>query len=235
MSYYNPDEELQKRPILEKGSTQYQLMMVRIHEDGNCSNSRIYDATCHSLETRASRKDHERKCVLMTPKYYAGDTIEETEKKFIQKVTLYGFAENDRVKAVLFRDLVSINQKTNPKTQSELQVSQPNLNMTQWQGMNQLNPFSMVSNFSQPPYFPCTYSYPMPMSQQNVSAITSNLPSPSSETISEEKFQKEFINRYEEKIHQLEASNAQIQNQLTGILALLTKQTKKGGKKVIRL
>ena len=91
MSYYNPDEELQKRPILEKGSTQYQLMMVRIHEGGNCSNPRIYDATCHSLETRASRKDHGIKCVLMTPKYYAGDTIEETEKKFIQKVTLYGF------------------------------------------------------------------------------------------------------------------------------------------------
>jgi len=40
----------------------------------------------------------------MTPRYYTGDTLEETERKFIQKVTFYGFAEKDKVKTVLFKE-----------------------------------------------------------------------------------------------------------------------------------
>ena len=76
--YSNLPIDIKLRSPISRGDDQYNLMILRIFEGANSDNSRVYDSSHHSSETRSSRAYH-KTCTIFTPKTYAQTSLEATK------------------------------------------------------------------------------------------------------------------------------------------------------------
>lgn len=242
--YPNPPSKIELRPFYDYNHPQFQLMMIRVHESGKCSNPRTYDASCHSFETRASRDEHEKTCILFTPRHYYGENEEETQTKFLKLIAAYGHIQMDKVRAIYFQDLENVKNKPQKKKETPIQFPPP-FPQNQFPNPpsqfpnppNQLgnqfpshsNPYGLMGNFfpqfpAYNPYFPM-FATPTSetMSSHPPTPLLSTLPSPMRTEPNDE--EREPNQDYQDKIYRLEASTAKIENQLSGIVNLLSKRS----------
>ena len=102
---------ISERPFYAKNSSMYKNMINHIYCDSICSNPRVYDPKCHTLETRSSRHQHAG-CNVKTPTEYSGKTLEQAESTFWALATRSGFTAEDQIRAIYIRKKDGTTYKT---------------------------------------------------------------------------------------------------------------------------